>query len=131
MKQQTLERSNEQVERSVRQYFAGARGEPGCIERAFYSSCNLQSVDSQGRLELVPVERFRRFAEAGNLPPHRSDVLDIEVVGNIARATVEFEFESHRFVDFLTLVQLDDDWRIVSKVYTRLDKKAETAVRHG
>ena len=110
-----------QVEATVARYLAGAAGARGVLRDAFYSSCNLHSTDAQGRLEIVALDRFIAFAEAGLLPDHESEVLALDVVGDIASAKVRFTFDSYAFVDFLALVRLPVGWRIVSKVYTTID----------
>ncbi|MCG5054352.1 MAG: nuclear transport factor 2 family protein [Myxococcales bacterium] len=112
-------KDHQEVEQVLRLYFAGARGEPGALARAFYSSCNLQSLDADQKLELVPLERFIEHAEAGLIPPHEATMEDLEVVNDMARAKVMFRFAAHAFTDHLTLLRVRGRWRIVAKVYTK------------
>jgi len=50
------------------------------LTRAFYSSTNLHSSDNEGRLEIVPRDRFIRFTGADNFPKHSNQLLSIEVI---------------------------------------------------
>jgi len=93
------------------------------LTSAFYSSTNLHSVDSEGRLEIVPRDRFIAFAGAGNLPPHTNELLSLEITEDMAWAKVRFDLPDREFVDILTLLRLSAGWKIVSKTYTTIMKK--------
>ena len=108
------------VEATLHAYLAGARGEQGLLSGAFYSSCNLQSLGEEEKLEIVPRDRFIEFAEAGLLPEHESRIEDVQIVNDMARAIVSFEFKAHAFVDYLTLLRVRGRWTIVAKVYTKV-----------
>ncbi|MEO1338795.1 MAG: nuclear transport factor 2 family protein [Myxococcota bacterium] len=107
------------VEQCINGYFAGAAGTSDVLSDVFYSSCNLQSIDAQGRLELVPLDRFITFAQAKKLPPFSGEILSVDIVDSMARAHVAFRFDGFSFEDFLSLFKLNDRWRIVSKCYVR------------
>lgn len=92
------------------------------LERAFYSSVNLHSVDGDGRLEMVARDRFVAFAGAGKLPPHQNEVLSLEIIGDMAWAKVRFDLPDREFFDILTLLRLGQGWKIVSKTYTTVMK---------
>ncbi len=91
---------------------------PERLTKAFYSSTNLHSTDSEGRLEIVPRDRFIQFAGAGKLPEHTNELLSIEVIEDMAWAKVKFDLPDRQFVDVLTLLRLLEGWKIVSKTYT-------------
>lgn len=92
------------------------------LTRAFYSSTNLHSTDGEGRLEIVPRDRFIQFAGAGKLPKHTNELLALEVIEDMAWAKVKFDLPDRQFVDVLTLLRLSDGWKIVSKTYTVIMK---------
>lgn len=106
---------------AVQNYLDGAAGAQGVLTRTFYSSCNLHSLDDEGRLELVPLERFVDFAEAGSLPAHEAYIVSLDVIHTMARAHVVFQFPTFRFEDYLTLFRINGSWRIVSKAYIKLE----------
>lgn len=108
------------VHEVIESYFLGARGQKGVLARAFYSSCNLHSLTDDGKLEIVPRDRFIEFAEAGHLPEHQSEILSVDIVHDMASVKVVFRFPQHAFVDFLTLLRVRGAWTIVSKVYTKI-----------
>ena len=111
------------ITHTVNNYLKGAQdGDSALLRQAFYTSCNLHSIDGEGRLEIVALERFLVFSDKKLLPEHTSRILDIECINDMARATVEFEFDSFYFKDYLTLLKIDETWRIVSKIYTKIPK---------
>jgi len=52
------------------------------------------------------------------------DTLDIDVLGTVARAMVEWTFQSCKIVDFYNLIRTETCWLITNQVYhtTRFDK---------
>lgn len=104
-------------------YLNGSRqADAAMLEAALYSSCDLHSITEAGKLEIVARDRFIDFAGAGKLPTHKSKLLQLDIVNNMASAKVVFEFEGHYFVDFLTLLCIQERWRIVNKTYTKIFK---------
>lgn len=109
------------IRATVMDYLDGTRTADAVrLERAFYSSTNLQSIDTEGRLEIVARDRFIAFAGAGKLPRHTNEILEIDIVNDMAMAKVSFALPDRKFVDFLTLLKLGDEWKIVSKTYTTI-----------
>jgi hypothetical protein len=87
------------------------------LERAFDGNAALKSVNDEGALVIEPIasaiERWLRGA-AGE---RSGKILSIEVADNqIAR--VVFDFDG-AFLDYLTLAKLDEQWRIIDKVFLR------------
>lgn len=49
--------------------------------------------------------------------------LSIDIAGNVAVAKIEFyEGQSLNYIDYLTLMKFEDDWKIVSKVFHTVSK---------
>ena len=110
--------------KAVMSYLNGTReSSKDKLESAFYSSVNLHSVDNDGRLEMVARDRFIAFASAGKLPEHTNEVLSLDIIGDLAWATVKFDLPDREFFDVLTLLKLKTGWVIVSKTYTTISKK--------
>jgi hypothetical protein len=92
------------------------------LTEAFYSSTNLHSTTDDGLLEIVPRDRFIRFAGNGKLPQHTNEILSLELVGDMAWSSVKFDLPDREFFDILTLLRLSEGWKIVSKTYTVIMK---------
>lgn len=114
----------EAVKIAVNNYLSGTReADAEKLQAAFYSSTNLHSLDDQGRLEIVPRDRFIEFTGGGKLPTHTNEIINIEIVNDMALAKVHFDLPDREFIDYLTLLKIKTvGWKIVSKTYTTLLK---------
>lgn len=74
--------------------------------------------------EYVPVVAARQ-SPASRGEPRRDHIDGIDLAGaNTARARVRCSIGDRDFVDFLTLVQVDGQWRIISKVFQIIERGA-------
>lgn len=64
-----------------------------------------------------------RQSPASRGEPRRDHVDDIQIAGaNTAIARVRCSIGARDFVDFLTLVRTDGDWRIIAKVFQIIER---------
>lgn len=69
-----------------------------------------------------------RQSPASRGEPRRDTIDAIELAGaNTAFARVQCSIGSRDFVDFLTLVRADGEWRIMSKVFQIIERAGEAA----
>lgn len=74
--------------------------------------------------EYVPVVAARQ-SPASRGEPRRDHIDGIDLAGaNTARARVRCSIGDRDFVDFLTLVQVDGQWRIIAKVFQIIERGA-------
>ncbi|WP_216825129.1 nuclear transport factor 2 family protein [Agarilytica rhodophyticola] len=92
------------------------------IQAAFYSSTNLHSLDEDGNVKFQPRDSLIEMVLAGNVPPHKGEIMQIEVTNDMAFAKVHLDLPDRDFYDYLTLLKLNVGWRIVSKTYTTVMK---------
>lgn len=66
-----------------------------------------------------PIEQFYAWHEQnGPATSLSADTPIIDVEGSAASARIELhDWTGHRFTDFFTLVRVDGDWKIISKVF--------------
>jgi len=122
MSQQT---EHDAVIATVNCYLAGIADADLARERigsAFYSSTNLHSLDDNGELMLQPIDSLVQTVLLGNVPPHKSEVLTVELTHDMAFAKVHLDLPDREFYDYLTLLKLNVGWKIVSKTYTTVMK---------
>jgi hypothetical protein len=48
------------------------------------------------------------------------NLVNYSYAGISAVATVEFKFDDFKYIDLLSLVKINDDWKIVCRVYSRV-----------
>ncbi|WP_299551819.1 nuclear transport factor 2 family protein [uncultured Tateyamaria sp.] len=113
----------EQIVATVTDYMEGIRGGDGArIANAFYSSVNLNSLDTEGNLVLTPRSALEALANSGALPPNSSEITHIEIDNDMALVKVTIDLPTLNYHDLLTLLRLNVGWKIVSKTYTTIMK---------
>ena len=88
------------------------------IERAFSKTAQLKSPAEDGTVKFEPIaDAIERWME-GKAKERIGKVLSIKVTeGQVAE--VKFDFDGE-FIDFLTLMKLNGQWKIVDKVFISL-----------
>jgi protease I len=54
-------------------------------------------------------------------------IVNYSYAGTAATAVTEEELPTFKFVDFLNLLKINDEWKIVSRVYSRVEKNVTVA----
>jgi hypothetical protein len=110
------------VEQTVEDYLDGMiLDRPEAARRAFHPSAAI--VGNEPELLWLSVEDFiAGCAEAGPQPGGRAayaQITAVETVGDIARVTLEDDYAGYRYTDYLTLLRVEGEWRIVNKTFFR------------
>ena len=79
-----------------------------------------------GKLEQGSIQNlYDNITNAGADPKYESRVDVLFIDGTVALARVlEDNWVGHDFSDYLMMVKIGDDWKIVAKVYNQLPKSA-------
>ena len=123
------ERSKGLLEREVREvverHFAAVlKGDAEALKKVWDADAgHVKAVDARQRgVETVAVEPVAKAIErwaAQPSPDARGTVLSVDVVrGTMAMARTEMVWRGARYEEFLTLLRVNGQWRIVGKVYT-------------
>lgn len=99
----------------------GAVGDTARLNKAFHPFANLRNLSKEGKLSDQPVKKFIASVPAGGAK-WVSKIVSYSYAGTAATAVTEEELPTFKFVDFLNLVKINGEWKIVSRVYARVDK---------
>ena len=102
-------------------YVEGSAGDVDLLRSIFHPDA-LMNGHFNGRLGIGSPEPFFHEVEAmdpaSNDSAYRAEVESIQVVGDVATATlVETGFLGSDFVDFFHLIRVAGEWKIISKTY--------------
>lgn len=95
-------------------------GDVALLHAAFHSGCPLQTVQ-EGAVQAMTYEAFTDMVARRGTSGHTVTYLSAKDNGTAAFVELRFDFGTHHFIDYLTLLHTAEDWRIVSKVYVRFD----------
>ena len=101
-------------------------GEPARVEKAFHPSATMKYVDYKtGEFKDVPIPEYIERVKAnsnGSKPGRQIEIVALNVEGTAAQAKIKIETEKVVMYDYMNLLRIGNEWKIVSKVFNRQDK---------
>ena len=96
------------------------KGDSASINRAFLSNALLRNLNaSTGKITDTPLRKFVAGMPAGGAKATGA-LLTYSYAGTSAVATVEFKFADFKYIDLLSLIKVNGDWKIVCRVFSRV-----------
>lgn len=114
------------VEQAVGYYLDGGTNRDfEVLSKAFHESAKIRYMTDEGYNEANCLEFFGKGMKPGPKQDRKTRVVSIDVTGNAASAKLEIEYPTFTFVDYMTLMKFDDQWKIVAKVSYRRNHDAK------
>lgn len=112
---------DEGIKSSITAYTEGfTKGDTASLGRAFASNALLRNLNvSTGKLVDTPLRKFIAGMPTGGAKA-TGNLVNYSYAGTSAVATVEIKFDDFKYIDLLSLVKINDDWKIVCRVYSRV-----------
>jgi len=110
-----------QVRAVVERYLHGLKfNDTKDLEAAFWPDARLMFVKKDGSIgQLTQQEWYKMFAGAeGKEEQGTLKILAVDVTDNAASVKVIETYPKSVYVDYLNLLHIDGEWRIVNKIYT-------------
>ncbi len=113
---------DELIKNTVYNYLDGiTKGDTALLNKAFHPSAILRTVNnSSGKIQDFPVKTFISKTPAGGVKA-TTKLLSFSYAGISAQASVELGFEDFKYIDLLSLLKINDEWKIVCRVFSRVD----------
>jgi hypothetical protein len=115
----------EAIRHAVQFYIDGhATGQREVMEQAFDPSARLQSIRN-GEVAIRPIEQYLSGMPgepAADESERKRQIVMIDYHGTAAIARVELDYPTVNFVDYMQLLKMGDEWKIVNKIY-HIDRK--------
>jgi len=102
-----------------------SQGDTARQARAFHPVASMKYTDAKTHeLVDVPIADFlnRLKASAGKKIDRKTTINYIHIQGTAAQAALEIEGDTYIFHDYMNLLKINGQWRIVSKIFSRVDK---------
>jgi Putative lumazine-binding len=93
-------------------------------EKAFHPSASMKYVDiATGEYKDVPIADFiKRIKENKSVEKTKKEIVSINYEGTAASAKIKIEGNTLIFLDYMNLLKIDGEWKIVSKIFYRINK---------
>lgn len=120
------EEADPAVRAPVEAYLRGhATGDGEEWRRAFHPSAMVTGL-RDGKLQAMTAPEF--VSRAPGRPPadeakRKRRIVSIDVSGDAAVAKVELDYPAVFFVDYLSLLKVDGEWKIAQKTYTGTSRR--------
>lgn len=99
-------------------------GDGNRMEIAFHPSATMKYVDYKtAEFKDVPIAEFIARAKANTSKSDRKiEIVSMNMEGNAAQAKIKIEMEKVILFDYMNLLKINGEWKIVSKIFSRKDK---------
>jgi predicted lipoprotein len=99
-------------------------GEGDRVEKAFHPSATMKYIDAQsGEFRDVPIADYIARVKSNTSKIQRKiEVTSMNVEGSAAQAKIKIEMDKVILYDYMNLLKINGEWKIVSKIFSRLNK---------
>src|SRR4051812_7099577 len=110
------------IETTIEKYFKGyMEAKPELVSEAFHAETRLYSTE-EGKLEKTEMkdwlDNLEERKKKGDKRVGKLEILSLDQTKDAATAKVRITVKTLEFIDYLSLLQIQDEWKIVGKIYT-------------
>ena len=99
-------------------------GDGNRMEKAFHTSATMKYIDAKtGEFKDVPIADFIARAKANtNKSERKIEIVSVNIEGNAANGKIKIEMEKVILYDYMNMLKINGEWKIVSKIFSRMNK---------
>lgn len=113
----------ELVAKTVNYYLeGGTNNDYETLKKAFHETATMKYLTKDGYKEVNALEFFSGMDASKPKQNRQTRIEDITISGHAANARLEIEYPTFMFVDFMNLLKIDGEWKIVNKIFYRKSK---------
>ena len=111
------------IEQSINHYFDSMiNHNSASLKKAFIPSATMKWSDKGEFKEVNAVDALTEYLDSNKPVKSVARITSINIQGEAANVGLEIEYETFTFVDYMHLLKVNNEWRIVSKTYTTIPK---------
>ena len=104
----------------------GTQNDFDTLKKAFHATATMKYMRNGEYNEVNALEFFERGMKPGPPQNRKTRIVSIDVAGDAAFAKLEIEYPTFTFVDYMHLLEIDGEWKIVSKIFYRQGKSGSS-----
>lgn len=99
-------------------------GEGDRVEKAFHPSATMKYIDVQtGEFKDVPIADYIARVKSNTSKTDRKiEIVALNIEGNAANGKIRIETDKVILYDYMNLLKVNGEWKIVSKIFSRENK---------
>jgi len=114
------ENSISEIESVVHNYFKGRKdANINLLENAFSEDAKLMYSDNK-KIYIIPINDYLTKVKQEGPKQIETQILSIDKEENMGFAKTEFKYTNKNYIDYLTLLKRNDNWKIVSKTFCKV-----------
>ena len=110
------------LEETLQHYLeGGTNGDLERLTKAFHPDAQMKFV-RDGQYQEMPIKEYLANVKTGQKANRKTRIVLVDVTGNAATARTESEYDTFKFIDYFNLLEINGEWKIVSKIFYREEK---------
>lgn len=111
------------IEETINFYFDGiVHHNAASFKKAFTPSASMKWVEKGSYSEVNAIDALSDHVNNNATVKTKAEITSIHLIGDAANVQLVLEYETFSFIDFMHLLKIDGEWKIVSKTYTTVQK---------
>ena len=113
----------QQIEKTLNYYLeGGTNNDFDTLKKAFHSTASMKYIGEE-YTEVNAIEFFEGIMKPGPKQDRKTRIIAVSMTGNAANAQLEIEYPGFFFIDYMNLLKIDGEWKIVNKIFYRKNKE--------
>ena len=109
-----------QIEQTVSYYLdGGTNNDFETLKKAFHKDASMKFISGAGYKEVNAIDFFEKAIKPGPKQNRKTSIVSVSIAGNAASAQLRIDYPTFSFTDFMNLLKIDGEWKIVSKIFHR------------
>ncbi|PRX54625.1 nuclear transport factor 2 family protein [Flagellimonas meridianipacifica] len=114
----------EAIAKTVNYYLeGGTNNDFETLKKAFHHDAKMKYIRGEDYTEVNAIEFFEKAIKPGPKQQRITKIEHINISGNAANARLRIDYPNFYFVDYMNLLKIDGEWKIVNKIFHRQSKK--------
>ena len=116
----------EMIEQTLNNYLeGGTNNDFEMLKKAFHPTATMKYMGKDGYTEVNAISFFEEVMEPGPKQNRITRISYISHEGSAANARLVMEYPTFMFVDYMNLLKIGGEWKIVGKIFYRQAKSEE------
>nr|WP_298997430.1 nuclear transport factor 2 family protein [uncultured Allomuricauda sp.] len=117
---QAQESDYQLVAQTVNYYLeGGTNNDYETLKKAFHETATMKYITKDGYKEVNALEFFSGMDASKPKQDRKTRIANITISGHAANARLEIEYPTFTFIDFMNLLKIDGEWKVVNKIFYR------------
>lgn len=108
------------VKQTVTYYLdGGTNNDYEVLQKAFHKNATMKFIRGEEYKEVNVLEYFKKAMKPGPKQNRKTRIASIDITGNAAQAKIELIYPNASFIDYMNILKVDGEWKIVNKIFSK------------